>query len=154
MDESVNEIYEYNYQKIISRFKNRFGLLVLASLECPTLCHIPLKIQKTLEDGNFKSEKIINEKNLGTNIPLECFDYGNSIQTINIEKWEEKISTYKFHLELKIQYPSFLSETVREAILKVDQIGEQTTFTTDGDDMRKSATYRVDNENFDYELNP
>lgn len=147
MNNSLNDICQYNYKKIISRFKNRFGLLVTATLECPNLNNIPLKIQKSLEIGNLKSKQS-SKDSLNTEDTPQDFNYGNSIQQINMESWDGNISTYKFHLELRIQYPSFLSETVREAILKVDQIGEKTTVTTDGDDMRKSATYRVDDEKY------
>lgn len=66
------------------------------------------------------------------------------LEEINLNNWSADVKSYKFHLELKIQYPSFLSDTIREAIMKVDQEGEETIVTTDIDDVQKSASLRAD----------
>lgn len=149
LDNEPHEVCQLNYQKVLNRFKNRFGLLVTAYLESPTLSNLPLKIQKSLETTYF-TMKNSSTKELNVEDKMTWEDLRKKApKEFNMQKWDENILTYKFHLELKIQYPSFLSETIREAVLKVDQIGETTTVTTDGDDMRKSATYRVEEDSFD-----
>ncbi|KAK6625630.1 hypothetical protein RUM43_005929 [Polyplax serrata] len=145
IDSTPNDLYQYNYRKIISRFKNRFGLIVMASLECPTIRNVPLSVQKSLEATNIR-KKTASEGTFASDEKTSQDSIKHSMKHFDVENWDGDIPVYKFHLEMKIQYPSFLSETIKEAILKVDQVGEKTTVTTDGDDMRKCACYRVEDE--------
>lgn len=117
----------------------------MASLECPTIGNVPLSVQKSLEATNIR-KKTASEGTFASDEKTSQDSIKQSLKHFDVENWDGDIPVYKFHLEMKIQYPSFLSETIKEAILKVDQVGEKTTVTTDGDDMRKCACYRVEDE--------
>ena len=136
LERPAQEVYQYDYRRIISRFKNRFGLLITAALECPNIEDVPLKMEECLTSNAFHVNNVYQF--MATNKRDVLLD------EINLNNWNAEVKTYKFHLELKIQYPSFLSDTIREAIMKVDQEGEETTVTTDIDNMEKSASLRAD----------
>ncbi|KAL0272571.1 UNVERIFIED_CONTAM: hypothetical protein PYX00_005491 [Menopon gallinae] len=127
------EMPQYVYKRVISRCKNCFGLVVSANLQCPTSDDMPLKLQNYLDAYKLQPLDYAIPKSL------------NQLET----KFKRKFSTkptenYEFHLELKIQHPSFLSEKVQEAILRVDQLGEETILSSNGDEILRAATFRAE----------
>lgn len=99
---------------------------------------MPLKLQKYLD--------IYKVQSLNNAFPISANPSESNFKRIFSIQSADKVF-YEFHLELKIQHPSFLSEKVQEAILKVDQEGEETVLSSNGDEILRAATFRAEEAN-------